>query len=445
MRAVWIVAAVACAWPRAAAGGEQSDAGASVGSYGRVSIGTDLRGGTPEPVAVVQHGARIIEPSYLELDLYYDWPARDGIDVRAVATVAFGDALFHYDGEFDATIALRNLYAEATIRDDTGVWVGSRMYRGDDVYLLDWWPLDDYNTVGGGAWWRQGPWNVRGHAGAHRLRDPFQFQEVDVPDPEFGSTTIAQLDRQRLIASVTPSYVGPSYKAIVHFDVQGIGDGERRLVDESIEKLPSDSGWTAGAQVGAWGFGPGASHANLFVRYARGLAAFDELDVPDGLSPDKRATGASEFVAGAAAAYEFPHGGVVFGGYTRRFVDADPNENDRDDGWEYIADVRPYAYLFDQLHAAVDVSYQQRFPRGVSPVLARGVDPAVFQIAPMLVLSPQGGGAYARPHLRLVYRGARLNEGARDLYPAEDARHAHRWQHFLGLQAEWWFNSSTYR
>ena len=25
------------------------------------------------------------------------------------------------------------------------------MYRGDDIYLLDYWPLDDQNIVGGGV------------------------------------------------------------------------------------------------------------------------------------------------------------------------------------------------------------------------------------------------------------------------------------------------------
>jgi hypothetical protein len=55
-----------------------------------------------------------------------------------------------------------------------------------------------------------------------------------------------------------------------------------------------------------------------------------------------------------------------------------------------------------------------------------------------------GPSAYDRPQLRLVYRAARLNEGARDLYVPDDPRRAETWVHFLGVQAEWWFNS-TYR
>jgi hypothetical protein len=63
----------------------------------------------------------------------------------------------------------------------------------------------------------------------------------------------------------------------------------------------------------------------------------------------------------------------------------------------------------------------------------------------MLVYSPMGPSAYDRPQLRLVYRASHLNDGARDEYVPDDPRHAHTWVHFLGVQAEWWFNSSTYR
>ena len=44
--------------------------GFAFGSYGRVQIGTDLRGSTPEAVNVVYKGTRVVEPTYTELDLY---------------------------------------------------------------------------------------------------------------------------------------------------------------------------------------------------------------------------------------------------------------------------------------------------------------------------------------------------------------------------------------
>jgi hypothetical protein len=63
----------------------------------------------------------------------------------------------------------------------------------------------------------------------------------------------------------------------------------------------------------------------------------------------------------------------------------------------------------------------------------------------MLVYSPMGPSGYDRPQLRLVYRAARFNEAARELFVPEDPRGEYTWTHFLGVQAEWWFNSSTYQ
>ena len=127
------------------------DVGFRFGSYGRVAAATDLRGGRPEPVAVVAHGPRVVEPSYLELELQYGFRARSGVLMRTVTTVAYDDQLFHDTGTFAAGPAIRNLYAEARWHGGSNVWVGSRMARGDDLYLFDYWPLDDLNTVGAGG------------------------------------------------------------------------------------------------------------------------------------------------------------------------------------------------------------------------------------------------------------------------------------------------------
>ncbi len=451
MRCAHVLGLVAATlWPAAAAADDApAKRSISFGSYGRVVVGTDLRGGAPDAVAVVEHGPRVVEDTYLELDVYYDEGGLRDIDVRSVATLAFGDALFHDTGEFDADIAIRNLYAEATL-GSASVWVGSRMYRGDDIYLLDYWPLDDYNTVGGGARWRTGALDLRGHVGVNRLRDPFQLQEVVVPAPDSGGAVVEQLDRQRFVATLTPAYRvldtdGLKLKLVLHGDIQAINNGRFRREDETFEALPSDFGWTVGAQVGAWGFSSGAhDHVNAFVKYGRGLAAFDELAVPTGLDEDLRASGASELILAVSGAYQFPGGGAMVAAYARRFVDADTNVEDRDDGWAYAVDARPYAALLDVLHVAVDVSYQKRFPRGASPIALEVLEPAVFQIAPMVILSPKGDAPYARPHLRLVYSAAHQNDGALDLYPLEDPRRGFTWQHFFGAQAEWWLGSSTY-
>jgi maltoporin len=423
------------------------ETGFAFGSYGRVLFGSDFDGTNPQPVKVVKYGARIVEPTYLELDLYYRLRSENGVTLQTVTTLAFGDRLFHDIGEFDARLALRNFYLEAE-KGSVSVWAGSRMLRGDSIYLLDYWPLDDANTLGGGVTFRQERFTIGGHVGINRLLDPFQFQDKEVLSPGLGTDRVETLDRLRYIATVQATYLLSSSDRLklrgkVYGEVQALPSGEREANDGTIEKLQDDWGVSVGAQLTAWDFAPRGSHANLFVRYSRGLTAFDELNAPTGVS----AMGtvfprAAELVFGTSASYEWGPLGLLGGGYLRHFEDADPSERDRDDGWEYIADIRPAVEFAPDLQAAIDLSYQVRFPKGPSLNTLTAMDPAVFQVAPMLVYSPFGEGVLARPQFRLVYRAAHLNPGARDLYPMEDPRATERWQHYVGVQAEWWFNST---
>jgi maltoporin len=428
--------------------------GFEFGSYGRVLAGSDLRGHTPEKIAVVAHAPRIVEPSYVETDFYYRFAfGNDDVSARTVTTLAFDDTLFHYTGQFDARPALRNLFLEVNLPPNLTVWAGSRMYRGDDLYLFDYWPLDDLNTLGAGVEWRPLPrLQIAAHAGVNRLLDPFQYQTKEVSDPSgIGSVTATQLDRQRTVGSLAITHFVDTRsqnqaKVKAYLEVQGLPTGSRRREDSTLEELPADYGLSLGLQLGWWtqqGFLSG-SHANLFARWSKGLTAFDELAAPSGLD-DRHAVwpGASEIVVGAGTAINQLWGNVAAAAYARRFVDADDSTQDRDDGWEYAVDVRPEVKLTRHLMAGADVSYQVRFPRGLSPTTLLAADPAVLQIAPMLVLTPAGNRTFDRPQLRLVWRIARLNEAAIDEYPVDDPRREHDVVHFLGVQAEWWFNSST--
>jgi maltoporin len=442
------------------------------GSYGRIVAGSDLRGGKPEKVLIVAHGPRVVEDSYLELEFAYSFIRHERhqetyVIMRPVVTLAFDGTLFHDTGEFDAHPALRNAYLDAT----TGfgkAWVGSRMYRGDDIYLFDYWPLDDQNIVGGGVELTL-PVNYRGSAvgndethdqisvaaavGVNRLNHPFQFQTIEVPNPVQGATTVEQLNRQRIVASATAQYVVKpvwddiGWKAKLHGEVHTLPSGSRKRDDGTFEALPADHGFLVGAELGAFGMSDNAAfrrHLNLFARYAKGLAAFDELAAPTSFGPELKTTKASELTLGLSGNFDADWGNVMLGALSRRFIDADVSSNDPDDGWEYAIAARPLARFAADWFAGADVSYQARFPKGLNPITLRAEDPAVFQIAPMVVFSPMGPSAYDRPQIRLVYRAAHLNGAALDTYVPDDPRHRHEWVQFLGLQAEWWFNSSTY-
>jgi hypothetical protein len=438
------------------------DRGFRFGSYGRVIAGTDLHGGKPEKILVVAHGPRIVEDSYLELDVSYGFVTPHGAKLRPVITLAFDGTLFHDTGQFDAHPALRNLFLDATITPELTLWAGSRMYRGDDIYLFDYWPLDNQNTLGAGAFYHRDHIELAAHAGVNRLLDPFQYQQIQVPNPAQGSVVVTQLNRQRMIASATAAYVmlkppeQLSMRFKLHAQIHELPSGTRATGCDAtgancdgFQSLPSDSGFLVGAEASFFGMAPSAlgfrRHLNLFMRYAKGLAAFDELAAPTSVGPDLTTTNANELSFGASGNWDSPFGNMMVGALSRRFEDASGNASNPNDGWEYALDARPLAKVLPDWFVGADISYQARFPQGLNPITLRAEDPAVFQFAPMIVYSPMGPSAYDRPQIRLVYRIAHLNDGALDQYVPDDPRHGRPWQYFLGVQAEWWFNSSTYR
>jgi maltoporin len=429
------------------------DTGFGFGSYGRVGISTDGQGGPGQQFNQTAHGPRLGEGPYLELDLYYRMrPYRD-VRVQTVVTLAFTEQLFHFDGDWASGLALRNLYLEGQDLFVRGLslWIGSRMYRGDDIYLLDFWPLDNLNTVGGGVSYAFGHTKLAWHLGVNRLADQYQYQEVAVPGLNNSSELIVLLNRQRMITSLkaTQEFGGKNGKLGAKLKIYGeyhflpSGTLDAHLPAEEQEHLRADHGWLAGLQAGLWNFGP-RSHVNLFLRYAQGLAAYGEFAIPFGLATDKRAKNAREFVLAVSANFELKRWfGVQFGGYARYFKDADPNEYDWDDGWEYVAVVRPHVFLHKLFAVAFELSYQARNPAGLNPWTHQAETPGVTKFAVMPLLT-FGKGTYARPQLRLIYMLVHQNDSARMSHNPEDPRRDLKVGHYIGLQAEWWFNS-TYR
>lgn len=437
------------------------------GSYGRARAATDLRGNSARPVNIVSFGSRVDERSYGELEFQQRFFRPDDdpdFESNIVATLAFLDDFFHYTGDFDHSIALRNLYATVGWRADAvdvDLWGGSRMYRGDDIYLLDFWPLDNLNTVGGGAQVRfdspPGPTDIRVHAGVNRLHNPYQYQAVEVPGLEFGTDEVVLLDRQRFVVSGRVEQQlwlkeggARGLKGVLYGETQHLPEGVRRLDDGVTEEaLPGDGGWLVGGQLGFWeaeGFLDG-SFANLFVRYASGLAAYGELGVPFGVAADETATGATDLLAGLSGTIDTPYAGLVLGSYFRNFRTARIADT-HEDYWETIVASRLHGYLTDHIHPGVEVSYQVRrqlgpYPESGDYERAQLQAPSVTKVSVIQAFSLEPR-AFSRPQLRLLYTASFLNDSARMLYRPEDPRRDFDTQHYLGIMVEWWFNSASY-
>jgi maltoporin len=372
-----------------------------------------------------------------------------------VVTPALAGDLFHYDGAWDADLALRNLYAEASAlprAPGLSCWAGSRMWRGDDVHLLDFWPLDELNVVGGGLTFRPKGWDFGLATGLNRLSaGEYQVQWTEVPEEAgVGSEPVLTMDRQRFVAGGRAAKLwGVGAQSTLRLKAYGelqLLPAATRLEDEGeiTLDLPADRGGAVGLQLSSWGWAHD-SFAHLFVRYATGLSAYGLLTVPsDGMATDYSVHAAREFQVALSGNHETDRVGLLVGGYLRRFQDADGVDVDPDDRWEGALGLRPTVFFTDLASLGVEVSQEVLRPDGLNP-RDRALDvPMVTKLAVLPALQA-GRGSLARPQIRVQYVLTYLNDDARLWFDARDTRSQRNVHHFLGLGAEWWLNSRSYR
>lgn len=429
------------------------DHGFYAGSYGRAQATFDLTGGRGDPTNIARRGPRNEQGPYLELDLGWRYRTERKAEFGVLITPALSGDVFHYTGQFTAQLAVRNLYAEA--KDflpnvPLTVWAGSRMYRGDDIYLLDFWPMDNLNTLGGGFNVHPGNTEIAAHVGVNRLLgDDFQvqFRRVQVPDQVTG-TDVLFLDRQRLVTSLRLTQQVPIGKFTLRFKLYGevhhLPAGERLIENAftapTTETLPRDFGSMVGLQASVWGWAP-QSFVHLWVRRTTGLAAYGELSIPrDGLADDLSGRGASSFMVAGTGNHETRWLGIMAAFYADHFQDADGQSIDFDDRWEFVGVVRPNFYPARHVAIGVELSHQHVAPRGANPWTGSSNEPDIFKfgLMPGVQLGP---GGYARPRIQLVYQASLLDRAAQDFFSPLDQRVQGKMQHFIGIGAEWWVNS----
>lgn len=436
--------------------------GFSFGSYGRVTAASDLRGGSGREANIVAFGTRIDAPTYAEVQLERrdKWASSYGagfVTTNVVFTQAFAAPLFHESGRFEARTAVRNLYAETKGIFNKGfsAWIGSRMYRGDDVYLLNFWPLDNLNMVGGGTkiaidTTSEEATSIALAVGLGRSADPFSFQTRPSSSPTgFGATDVITLDRPRTVVSVKGQHLHffkqgsgpiPGLKFVLYGEQHGMARGTRVNESNLREELPAENGSLIGGQVGMFA-GEHDIFINLFLRHATGLAAYGDKTVPSALSPEKSTSGARETLVALSANYEKGMFGLLVGAYFRGFRDASRNPYSRSTFNEGSFNVRPIVWLGEHVGIAAEASYQALATAAVrddgTPERA-----SMWRFGLLPFLTPAGRGSFTRPHFQIVYLYSSRDAGARLRYAPDDKFARRSGEHFLGLSVEWWFNSS---
>lgn len=434
------------------------------GSYGRVQVASDGRGGTGRNANIVAHGDRIDEDSYAELELRREDQFAPNVTSRVVTTLALFPPFFHFSGDATQAIAVRNLYAQGTYGDWT-LWVGSRMYRGDDIYLLDWWPLDNQNTIGGGVGYKQ-RWQTDEtsfalHAGMQRLDNSYQYETQQAPTPPVlasqlgpGAQTVTTLDRPRTIESLKITHLfrhaNPAQtdglKLVLYGEAHEMSAGvytDSTVSPPTQTPLPSDWGWLAGAEVAYW-TGHRDTFVQVFVRHAEGIAAYDPLALPLTFANDRTTRGSTENLIAVGGNYEEGPFGILVGGYLRAFRDGDPNPTTSQKYDEGILAVRPQLYIGERFGLALEGAFEARRFAVLDPQTDAPLTASEWRFGVIPYFSPSGRGSYKRPQLRLIYNLTARNDGARELYPALDVFSQRSVEHYIGMGVEWWFNSSSY-
>jgi hypothetical protein len=221
-------------------------------------------------------------------------------------------------------------------------------------------------------------------------------------------------------------------------------DGTLTVVsqDNRTQALPSDYGMVVGAQVGGW-LRP-YTFFNVFFRHARGLGVYGDLSLPGSTDQSRRSWPANESVLGLSLNYESKYLGVMLGAFGRRFNDPSGVELNPRSYLEGAVAVRPQIYVARWFHIGLEASFQGRAYDGFDPLLDRRLSPQTTRFSLLPIVSPTGKGTYARPIIYAVYTVSLLNQDARDaLLDAGDVRYGtSSVVHYLGIGAEWWFQSS---
>ncbi|MEO8877461.1 MAG: carbohydrate porin, partial [Polyangiaceae bacterium] len=172
--------------------------------------------------------------------------------------------------------------------------------------------------------------------------------------------------------------------------------------------------------------------------------AYDPLETPLTFANDRTTSGSSETLFALGGNYEAGMFGVMTGAYLRFFRDGDASATSTQKYDEGTVVVRPEAFLGEHFGIAVEGSYQARRIAETDAATGQPLVAAAFRGGIIPYFSPSGRGSFKRPQLRIIYAITARNQGAKDLYAQQDVFGQRDVEHYIGLGAEWWFNSSSY-
>jgi len=326
---------------------------------------------------------------------------------------------------------------------DLDIWIGSRLYRKQDIHIADYFYFNNLPSQGLGAFYKGLDAAVLITTGD----SPFYQVDMNAGQPMPSTPDMARRLRTMFVAQYAlPIGLRSSF-------VQGLGEvhvvpkSSKGDIEAPPNVNPSDYGWVGGAKLHL-DLG-GENFNSTSIRYgtriangaASGRSTYDTFGVPALDGTYKGAAGV-EFVE---------HFGVQFGqvialnGYGtvhwnkggRGHAPLTPEEPP-DTRLDYTIGIRPVLYLHPQFHLMAEATYQARKDQGRATGTA-----TKLSIVPTIVPSGKEGEAsvWTRPHFRLIYTYGRYNDAAVDqlMSPYLKTVGPTHTAHFLGARVEWWF------
>ncbi|GAA4821661.1 carbohydrate porin [Algivirga pacifica] len=335
------------------------------------------------------------------------------------------------------------------------VWLGSRLYRGGDIQIADYFYFNDHSGQGFGIEYKNTRLStiVVSSTDTTSTLPPSFFINI-----QSGTPSIAL--RGRFVYALEHDFqfnARQSVTALMEFHhLENANPEEIRQLPDSLQDVlnyPADWGWVFGARYHH-------SHQNLInnsftnlsIRYGNRIANGGD----GGISRTYLTFGApnldigkfkgayawalighsvlqfnDKISFGSYLVYQLSKGAANTNGIAETYFGREVFNRKED----FTVGTRATYYLSDLIHLFGEVHYSQRQDGEQDPASM-----VKFSFAPTLVPT-QERQHFARPHLRFVVSFARYNDQARETLYSPFLRFAgsQRWGHYLGVKAEWWF------
>ena len=354
-------------------------------------------------------------------------------------------------GENGLTIALPEVYVEAknVITKDLNLWVGSRLYRGPDIHMADYWVFNDHSGQGFGAEYK----NSRAAALFIATTDttatvpPYFYINI-----KSGTPSLEIRNRQVYILE-HDIRTGKNGLLSLLAEYHHIGD-PTMVTDTTnlVLSAPGDDGFVLGARYQNHFKGMKEGSFNqLGIRYGRGIANGGD----GGSSRTWETFGAvnqetlefdsayswhivdhillnfsRNFSLNGYAVYNQSKGAAEGRGLSETYQGREVFNFKQD----FTVGLKGVIYFSDLFHFRTEVHYSQR-QDGEQPWYRVGK----ISLVPTLALRKERS-VWTRPHLRFIYSMGIYNDFAQEnLYsPFLELVGPRRVGHFFGIRAEWW-------